>query len=131
VRDVYFQETLVSLKTADDCVEAAGTVLLEIGARPVVEGRRASADLGSFLATRAFIGLFCPLSWLPVAVTVDVREVDASEAGGRRAVLIGAGDRLPFAPIILGRGRYKKRCQQVAVFVRDEIDAQLRSVDQL
>jgi hypothetical protein len=130
VHDVYYQETLVSPRTAADCIEAAGTVLLEIGSRPVVESWRVSADLGSILATRAFVGLFCPLSWLPVVVTVDVREVDIREAPGQRALVIGVGDRLPFQGIYLGRGRYKKRCQQVALLVRNEIDAQLGSIDQ-
>lgn len=125
MNDVYYQATLVSPKAAADCLEAAGTVLLEIGSRPVVEGWRVSADLGSILATRAFVGLFCPLSWLPVSVTVDI-----GEAGGQRTVSVGVGDRLPFAPIILGRGRYKRRCQEVVLLVRSEIDAQLGSIDQ-
>jgi hypothetical protein len=125
VNDVYYQETLVSPKAAAECLEAAGTVLLEIGSRPVVESWRVSADLGSILATRAFVGLFCPLSWLPVSVTVDI-----GEAGGQRTVSVGVGDRLPFAPIILGRGRYNRRCQEVAFLVRNEIDGQLRSMDQ-
>ncbi len=129
MHDVYYQETLVSPRTAADCLEAAGTVLLELGSRPIVEEAHMSGDLGSILKTRGPQMLVCPLSWLAIRITVDVREVDMREAPGQRTLIIGVGDRLPFQGIYLGRSRYSKRCQEVALFVRNEIDAQLRSTE--
>lgn len=124
MNDVSFQENMSLLSSTADCIEAAKQVLIELGAKPVVDGHRVSADLGSILATRAFVGLFCPVAWLPVVVTIDVTDVDLRNGAGQRNVLVGVGDRLPF-PIELGRSRYKVRCKQLAASVRDGVARRL------
>lgn len=124
VQDVFYQESMSLPSAAADCAEAARQVLAELGSKPDVDGHRVSAELGSFLATRAFVGLFCPLRWLPIVVTVEVGEVDLRDGAGQRNVLVGVGDRLPF-PIYLGRSRYKARCKQLAASVRDSIAERL------
>jgi hypothetical protein len=118
--DVYHQESVRLTATAADCVEAARQALVQIGGAPWVDSQRVSANLGSWLKTRGPQLMFCPLSWLPIQVIVNVLE-----AGGQRQIVVNVGDRLPIAPIILGRGRYTKRCYQVAVAVRDDISGRL------
>jgi hypothetical protein len=110
VKDVFYQESMTSPSKAVDCLDAARQMLGELGSKARVDGSRVSAEFGSFLATRAFVGLFCPLNWLPIVVSVDVTEVDIRDGVGQRNVLVGVGDRLPFA-INLGRSRYKTRCK--------------------
>jgi hypothetical protein len=116
VPDVFNQETVLLTAPIPDCVEAARLALVLIGGDAVVDGQRVSADLGSRWKTRGPQMMFCPLSWLPIQVIVDVAEV-----GGQRLVVVNVGDRLPVAPIILGRGRYARRCHEVALAVRDDV----------
>jgi hypothetical protein len=124
VKDVFYQESMTSPSKAVACLDAAKQVLVGLGSDVSVDGYQVSAELGSFLATRAFVGLFCPLNWLPIVVSVDVTEVDIRDGVGQRNVTIGVGDRLPW-PIYMGRSRYAARCKQMAASVRDGIVALL------
>ena len=122
--DVNFQETLAVPSVASDCMEAAWQTLVSLGSKPVFDGPTLTADFGSIIKTRGPQMLLCPLDWLPIRVTVVVWEVGVPGVG-QRGLLIHVGDRFPFAPIILGRSRYSKRCQQAATSVKAGIAARL------
>jgi hypothetical protein len=120
--DVQYQVGTIQPSSTAECVEAARRTLDDMGSSPVTTGPRVHADLGSWARTRAFVGLVCPLDWLPLRVTVDV-----SDTGSQREVSVNVCDRLPFGPIQIGRGRYSKACSRTAMYVSHTITEHLNS----
>jgi hypothetical protein len=69
--DVWVQEAISVDIPLDACLSRAQEALTALGAQPRVSRTCAMADFGSILRTRAFVGMICPIGWLPVVAGAD------------------------------------------------------------
>jgi hypothetical protein len=120
-----YQEGAVPAASSD-CIEAARRTLVEMRSKPVVDGMRVRADVGSLLKTRFLGALFVPEWWLPIRVTVDVLE-----AGGQRQVSVNVAERFGIGTIFGMETKYRAHCQRTGAYVRDAIAGRLATSHQL
>ena len=112
----YYQEQAMVAAPGGDCVEAARRTLVEMGAQPVVTGARVSGKLGSQLKMRVVGGAFCPLSWLPIEIVVDV-----VDGGAQRQVVASVAEKHGIGIMLGMETKYRTHCSQTAAYVRDTI----------
>ena len=116
----FYQEQVVVASSKAACVEAARSTLSEMGARPIVSGARITGRLGSMLKMRFVGGAFCPLSWLPIDLSVDIADSD-----GQRQIVVSVAERHGIGVMFGMEKRYRIHCQATATQVRDAIGARL------
>jgi hypothetical protein len=108
--------TVTTTASSADALDAGELALKAAAAGPRRNGTVVAGALGSNLKARLWGSKLAKPEWLPVTIAVAVRD-----RGEDRLVSIDVSEDFGFGTLAGAGNEYRRRCQQVAVTISDDL----------